>query len=665
MKNIIIVILAIFFVVLILLSLMKNHFTFFEGNTNPTPVGQMSPGDALRIANSPEFLDMLPTIRQILDLEGTVEDSNILQMLNNLNIPNPAIVSLLSRNYEGSPNPIPDKQMIAEIRETIKKNLLDITEQNLILWYPMNTMTGNTLVNMARLTSDNPDHNGIWMGNSNAIDTNQPIVEGGSLRFENNGIANCADPKYKNYIQIKKIPSIYNSDNQFNGFTVSVWIKSLSAGWWPRIIDFASGLYINHNLIITNSINGSGNIGMFTTATGDWQKVNAITTLKPINDNKWYHVVCTISDTGFFNVYLNGEKTNTNYLGSINIIKNADGSKHIDTKSIVWNNNPGNQAVPQNVDRVSNFIGKSNFWWDQVYNGWMSDFRMYNTELTPTIIKTLHEMGNVLDFNPAIIANPSKSPIKVNNNPIVFPPPSYAFLGIAQDTLQIKNKYILTGWMDLTPNKCNITSSDENVTYCSKNKCANVPPGSWLNINTKYINQVKQPWTIAFLYKVNNMNPPSGKVNFLCGSPESSGGLEAYFQNNGLWIRSLTNIKGQEYHPGVFVQLNGLDTTKPNLFIISVDNDLNMNLSINGTLRSSNKLTQPIYLPTRLCRTIDAVYPEQKHTSSDDMDIYAVVAYNGIFNTISQQYLEYALCNIFGVVGNLPDNHPGRNGFKI
>ena len=660
MKNIIIVILAIFFVLLILLSLIKNHFTFFEGIDDPTPAGQMSLGDALRIANSPEFLDMLPTITQILDLEGSVEDSNILQMLNNLNIPNPEIVSLLSRNYEGS-TAVPDKQMIAEIREAIKKNVLDITEQNLILWYPMNTMTGNKLENMARLTSKNPDYDGIWMGDSNAIDKNQPIVEGGSLRFENNGIANCADPKYKNYIQIKKIPSIYNNDNKFKGFTVSVWIKSLSAGWWPRIIDFASGLYLNHNLIITNSINGSGNIGMFTTATGDWNKVNAITTLKPINDNKWYHVVCTISDTGFFNVYLNGEKTNTNYLGSVNIIKNADGSKQIDTKSIVWNANPANQAVPQNVDRVSNFIGKSNFWWDQAFNGWMSDFRMYNTELTPPIITKLHEMGNVLDFNPATIAKPNTAPVKVNNTPIVFPSPAYIFLSNEQRTLQIKNKYILTGWMDLTANKCNITASDDNITYCSTNKCANVPPGSWLNINTKNLKQVKQPWTIAFLYKVNNMNPPSGKANFLCGSPESSGGLEAYFQNNGLWIRSLTNIKGQEYHPGVFVQLNGLDPTKPNLFIISVDNDLNMNLSINGTLRSTNKLTQPIYLPTRLCRTIDG----SDRTSTSDMDIYAVTAYNGIFNTISQQYLEYALCSIFGVVGNLPHNHPGRNGFKI
>jgi hypothetical protein len=359
-------------------------------------------------------------------------------------------------------------------------------------------------------------------------------------------------------------------------------------------------------------------------------------------------------------VYLNAEKTNTNYLGSVAIIKNADGTKHIDTKSVVWNANPANQVVPQNVDRVSNFIGKSNFWWDQAYNGWMSDFRMYNTELVPDVIEILYDMGNVLDFNPANIAK-SDANIKVQNNvPIIFPPPAYVFLGNAQGTLQIKNKYILSGWMDLTSNKCNITSSDENITYCSKNKCINVPRGSWLNINTKNINQFKQPWTIAFLYKVNNMNSTNGKVNFLCGSPESSDGLEAYFQNNGLWIRSLTNIKGQEYHPGVFVPLTGLDPTKPNLFIISVDNNLNMNLTINGTLRSSNKLKKPICLPTRLCRSFDG--PNQ--ISSDDMDIYAVTAYNGIFNSISLQYLEYVLCTIFGVVGNLPDGHPGRNGFR-
>jgi len=153
-----------------------------------------------------------------------------------------------------------------------------------------------------------------------------------------------------------------------NGITFSFWYKSNAlTGLWQRIFDFGNGASSDNILCSPNAYDGTvGRLGFWVQSGG--LSNNFYLTDINYNDNIWRHVTWTLtyaaagSQTSTWNIYLNGvfKTTTTNYYPSTA------------------------------VTRTASYIGKSNWEIDGYYNGFIDDFRVYNSVLTAQQVNTLY-----------------------------------------------------------------------------------------------------------------------------------------------------------------------------------------------------------------------------------------------------------------------------------
>jgi hypothetical protein len=153
-------------------------------------------------------------------------------------------------------------------------------------------------------------------------------------------------------------------------FTVSVWIKAIGSFYNAPIFDFGNGGSSDNIRFISTSYYYSQSFYMF--FKNYESRIDASFTLVL---GQWTHWVFTLSDTvGSF--YANG----------LLIVQTND------------------MFIPRNINRTSNYIGKSN--WDWQGNLWadLDDLRIYNRSMSQAEINALFlqqakkESSNLLGF---------------------------------------------------------------------------------------------------------------------------------------------------------------------------------------------------------------------------------------------------------------------------
>ena len=98
------------------------------------------------------------------------------------------------------------------------------------------------------------------------------------------------------------------------------------------------------------------------------QLIGTLNTGINLNDNQWYHVAWVLSPSGVWAVYVDG-------MLAVTATSNA--------------------GYPTVLERVSNFLGKSNSPADPYFNGAIRDFRIYDRNLTSSEIALLFSSTEV------------------------------------------------------------------------------------------------------------------------------------------------------------------------------------------------------------------------------------------------------------------------------
>jgi len=182
-----------------------------------------------------------------------------------------------------------------------------------------------------------------------------------SLYFQGDG-----GPSTGSYINV----SNWNVDTA-NGFTVSLWAKPTTSpgSSWERFFDFGNGPS-SDNIIFAQDggstsvyfevYNGSSTTKIIAPA-GTWEV------------GSWHLYTATIDANGNATIYIDGNPVVS-----------------------------GTTNKPLDLTRSNEYIGKSN-WGDDYYQGYMDDFRFYDTALTSSEVQSLSEG----DSGPGVALTPT------------------------------------------------------------------------------------------------------------------------------------------------------------------------------------------------------------------------------------------------------------------
>jgi hypothetical protein len=141
------------------------------------------------------------------------------------------------------------------------------------------------------------------------------------------------------------------SSNLSGGLTFELWAYPTAAGTWAKFIDLGNGQANNSILFGRNG--SSNNLALQVFIGGNYSGA-AFTTGSPIELNQWQHFAVTLGSDGGVQFYKDG-----------NLLPSA-----------------GSTDAPLNVVRTNNFIGKSSFSSDALYQGRMDNVRIYNRPLS-------------------------------------------------------------------------------------------------------------------------------------------------------------------------------------------------------------------------------------------------------------------------------------------
>jgi hypothetical protein len=223
---------------------------------------------------------------------------------------------------------------------------------NLLLWYKFdsNTVSGTTVIDYTR------NYNGTLQNNA-TISTTTKTKGTASLYLQSS--SNKQHVSIPNYTVSSSL-------------SFSFWINPANTTNNNRIFDSGDGSDFDANNIVIYL--QSGNLG-FSYNVNYYNQNNVwytATNVPAISINTWTHIVITAYPSGISNIikiYKNNVLTTENEFTSANANFSA--------------------AIP-NIQRESNFIGKSNWSIDAAYSGYIDDFRIYNEVLTEDKIDTLY-----------------------------------------------------------------------------------------------------------------------------------------------------------------------------------------------------------------------------------------------------------------------------------
>ncbi|MBD2483426.1 LamG-like jellyroll fold domain-containing protein [Planktothrix sp. FACHB-1365] len=222
----------------------------------------------------------------------------------------------------------------AEIQASTNSRL-NGDEKGLVQYWPLNKISGDTVVN---LTSNG--HDGTVYGAT--------LVEAPQLELK------PATPK-----PIENLESVFKFDGQDDyvsipamnvdysqGFTVEAWVLYHSFPCWSRIIDFGNGLQIDNIIFANDALTGKLVIGI---VVGGPAVESKILETEVLETGVWMHLAATIDKSGNTTLYKNGQVVKT-----------------------------GSVALPRNMNRTLNYIGKSNYPDNDNFHGCMTEVRVWN-----------------------------------------------------------------------------------------------------------------------------------------------------------------------------------------------------------------------------------------------------------------------------------------------
>ena len=156
-----------------------------------------------------------------------------------------------------------------------------------------------------------------------------------------------------------------------SGFTVILWANPTPSGKWARFIDLGNGRMNNNILFARRTTSNDLALEVFNGAVSMGMAYVA----DAITNNEWHHYAVTLDATGKVKMYKDG----------LPLVMAADTS-----------------GVPNNVTRVSNYVGKSN--WvvdgDAYYAGSMDEVQIFNRVLTAEEIAAIYDAGSAGNCKP-------------------------------------------------------------------------------------------------------------------------------------------------------------------------------------------------------------------------------------------------------------------------
>jgi hypothetical protein len=154
-------------------------------------------------------------------------------------------------------------------------------------------------------------------------------------------------------VQLDGVNDYVRAPNGFanfsGGLTIEAWVYPTAADNWERILDFGNG-EADNNIIFGRQF--SSNSLFYETYNGG-VSTGQIVAADAIELNVWQHFAITQLPSGAVTIYKNGVPLPTT----------------------------GTTALPTNVNRTSNFIGRSNWAGDEFFTGQLSELAIYDKPL--------------------------------------------------------------------------------------------------------------------------------------------------------------------------------------------------------------------------------------------------------------------------------------------
>lgn len=148
------------------------------------------------------------------------------------------------------------------------------------------------------------------------------------------------------------------------GTTIALWFKSDGNKTWARLFDIGNGAGNNNILIAINDNK------LLAWTPHEWKWVSNTN----LNNNTWHHVAWTMSagdsyTRGTWKFYIDGSLVNST-----------------------------SGVLPAAVVRSKAYIGKSNWDWDPYLRGKISEFRMYQSELSASDVANIFKFPNLSGY---------------------------------------------------------------------------------------------------------------------------------------------------------------------------------------------------------------------------------------------------------------------------
>ncbi|PJJ07308.1 putative secreted protein (Por secretion system target) [Flavobacterium sp. 1] len=165
--------------------------------------------------------------------------------------------------------------------------------------------------------------------------------------------------------------------------TIAAWVNWKGGNEWQRIFDFGNG--VDENMFLTTNAYGGNLRFVIKNANGEIQMETA-----KLATSTWVHVAVTISKTQGLKMYVDGK-----------LVKQLDNST----------------VSPNDFKPILNYIGRSQYTADPLFNGSIDDFRIYNYALSENEIAALvtNNLGvDSNEMNKGGSANVSLWPVPAN-----------------------------------------------------------------------------------------------------------------------------------------------------------------------------------------------------------------------------------------------------------
>jgi hypothetical protein len=226
----------------------------------------------------------------------------------------------------------------------------------LVAWYQLDDGSGTTAVD-----SSGHARNGTLSaigGGAAAFSTTTHQVGTGSVQLTSSG---------QGVGGLITVPASLNTMGATTAITVACWVNVRTNRAWERIFDFGNSMTTGYMFVTTQQAATTPNSVRFaiSTAGNAAEEVINMTTPAMLSTGVWHHVAVTLA-------------AGTTYTGTLYIDKAVAGTN---TAMTLRPSNLGNTP--------NNWIGRSQFAVDPLFDGFIDDFRIYSRALSAAEIAAL------------------------------------------------------------------------------------------------------------------------------------------------------------------------------------------------------------------------------------------------------------------------------------